>query len=177
MPDDVRELIFDQNEGTLQIGPLRYVLMRPDTVAEIQKGVEDRLGPKSAEYLYAAGASWSVAVYKRLKSALPEGIEGLIKAVCVHATELGWGRWGLERFSEEEKKLVVRVFGSPFANAYGKADGPVCHLISGAVSGLAESIFKMPTGCTEQVCMAQGGADCIFVATGHDVAGKEAWAW
>jgi predicted hydrocarbon binding protein len=177
MADDVRELIFDQNEGTLQIGPLRYVLMRPDTVAEIQKGVEDRLGPKSAEYLYAAGASWAVGAYKRLKAALAEADEGLIRALCIHATELGWGRWGLERFVPEEKKMVVRVFGSPFAAAYGQSDGPVCHLITGAVSGMAESIFKMPTACIEQVCMAQVGADCIFVATGHDVGGTDAWAW
>lgn len=177
MADDVRELIFDQNEGTLQIGPLRYVLMRPDTVAEIQKGVEDRLGPKSAEYLYTAGASWAVGAYRRLKAALPESEEGLIKALCIHATELGWGRWGLERFAPGEKKLVVRVFGSPFAAAYGQSDEPVCHLITGAVSGLAESLLKMPTACSEQVCMAQGGADCVFVATGQDVAGTDAWAW
>ena len=37
--------------------------------------------------------------------------------------EIGWGRFALERLAGDE--LVVTVEGSPFAEAYGPAAGPV----------------------------------------------------
>ena len=172
-----RELQYDLDEGKLAVGPLRYLLVRPETLAEIQKGVEDRLGPKSSEYLYAAGAAWAAGAFRRLAAALADGPEDLARALCHHATELGWGHWEIAGWEPDKQSLGVRVTGSPFAESYGQSDEPVCHLISGAVSGLAESLFRMPATCSEHNCLAQGDPACFFVATGHDLAAGDSWGW
>jgi uncharacterized protein len=172
-----RTLQFDRKSGTLKLGPLRYLLVRPETLSEIQKGVEDRLGPKSAEYLYASGASWAVGALKRLRSAVGDQAEDLAEALCQHATELGWGKFELNALDIDQKKIAIRVSDSPFAQAYGQSDLPVCHIISGAVGGLAEMLFRMPSSCTEEICMAQGNPACLFAAAGHDVAGGDSWEW
>ena len=177
MTNSSKNLEFDPEAGALLVGKLRYLLVRPETLSEIQKGVEDRLGPKSSEYLYAAGASWAVGVLKRLRAALEEAPEDLVAALCRQATEMGWGRWELAAFEPEKKTLAIRVNGSPFAAAYGQSDDPVCHLIAGAVGGAAEFLFSMPTACSELACRAQGDPHCLFAATGHDVAGADSWEW
>jgi predicted hydrocarbon binding protein len=177
MTGSQRNLDYDAEEGVLRIGPLRYLLMRPETLSEIQKGVEDRLGPKASEYLYAAGASWAVGAIRRLREALEEDGQELVQAVCRQATEMGWGRWELAGWEPEKRTLAVRVHSSPFAAAYGQSDAPVCHLVAGAVSGLAETVFSMPTTSSELSCRAQGDPHCLFAATGHDVAGKDSWGW
>jgi predicted hydrocarbon binding protein len=73
--------------------------------------------------------------------------------------------------------LAIQVISSPLAESYGASDGPVCHLLAGAVAGLAESLLGMPTSCVEQACRAQGGPGCLLVAVGHDLAAKDSWQW
>jgi len=159
------------------LGPLRYLLLRPETLSEIQKGVEDRLGSNAPDYLYTAGASWAMGVMRRLRAALAGDGRELLEAACMHASELGWGKFELSAWQADEKKLVVRVTGSPLAAAYGQADQPVCHLFAGAVGGMAEAVLSMPTSCTEQMCLARGDPACLFSAIGNDLAGAESWSW
>ncbi len=163
--------------GRLQVGAGRVVLMRPETLAELQRGVEDRLGPKAPEYLYAAGSAWARDAARRAHQAT--GLEGLelARRVCDQATELGWGEWRVEAFRPEEKGLAVRVLGSPFAEAYGAADAPACHLVAGAVGGLTEVLFRVPAPCTEQACLVQGAPGCLFVAAGQEVDAADSWSW
>ena len=177
MTEKNRTLAFDSQQGSLKMGPLRYLLLRPETLSDVQKGVEDRLGPKSAEYLYTAGAAWAVGALRRIQTATANSPEDTAHALCQHATELGWGRFKLRAFDAENKKITVQVDHSAFAGAYGQGDSPVCHLIAGAIGGLAEVLFQMPTSCQEEMCLVQGNPSCLFVATGHDVAGKDAWSW
>ena len=164
--------------GILQLGPTRHMIVRPELLAEIQKGVEDRLGIKASEYLYAAGSLWATHELRRLRSgAAGLADEELARLFCQHATAMGWGEWRIGSLRHEEKGLLIRLMDSPFAEAYGQSDAPVCHLVAGAVSGLAENLFALPAPCTEMHCRAQGAADCQFAATATDVSGAESWSW
>ena len=166
-----------EGPGILQVGSSRHVLVQPLLLGELQKGVEDRLGAKASEFLYAAGAAWSVSVCRRLKAAVDADAEELILLFCGHATEMGWGRWLLEGFFAEERRLSIRVQHSPVASAYGQSDSPVCHLLAGAVSGVAEFLLNMPCACMETSCLAQGGPDCLFAAQGQELAAGDGWEW
>jgi uncharacterized protein len=163
--------------GRLQLGPGRVLLMRPETLAELQRGVEDRLGPKAPEYLYSAGSAWAQDAARRTQAATGEEGAELARLVCQQATELGWGEWRVEAFRAEEKGLAVRVLGSPFAEAYGTADTPACHLVAGAVGGLTEFLFHVPAPCMEQACLVQGAPGCLFVAAGQEVDAADSWSW
>ncbi len=178
MGDDQLQSLLITQPGVLQLGPVRYLVMRPETISEIQKGVEDRLGIKSSEYLYTAGSIWAAMEIKRLKVAIGPGRpEELAQLFCRHATSLGWGEWSTQVFSNDEKGVQIRIDRSPFAEVYGLSDQPVCHLAAGAVAGLVESLFRIPATCNELSCRAQGEDSCRFTATGDDVAGADTWNW
>ncbi len=178
MGDDRLQSLLIAQPGVLQLGPVRHLVMRPETISEIQKGVEDRLGVKSSEYLYAAGSIWAAMELRRLRVAVGSGQpEELARLFCRHATSLGWGEWSTQVFSADEKVVQIRIGRSPFAEAYGQADQPVCHLAAGAVSGLVESLFRIPATCNELSCRAQGAEFCQFAALGDDVAGADSWNW
>ncbi len=172
-----QELKFDPDRGAFFLNGLRHAFLRPETLSEIQKGVEDRLGSKAGEYLYAAGASWAIGALQRLHAAGASNPEVLLQSLCTLATNLGWGRFIVESWKPEIPKISVRVIGSPFAEAYGQSDNPVCHLLAGVVGGALEGLFSVMSNCIESACKAQGAADCVFVASGQDVAGKENWGW
>ncbi|MBN2497096.1 MAG: hypothetical protein JXR96_21060 [Deltaproteobacteria bacterium] len=165
-------------EGVVQVGKLRHLVVSPGLISEIQKGVEDRLGSKASEYLYAAGANWAAELCRRFRKAMGhDAPEELARLLCEHATEMGWGQWRCEALSGDERGLMVRVRRSPLASAYGSSDAPVCHILAGAVGALCEAVFHVPAACNEESCAAQGAPDCLFVATGTDLAAADSWAW
>ena len=161
--------------GIIRLEAIRHVLVRPEMISELQKGVEDRLGSKAADFLYAAGSFWSNLECKRLGRNWEA--KELFSRFCQHASELGWGVWKLESIQPTERGLVIRVERSFLAEAYGQSDQPVCHLVAGAISGLVESVFHLPATCTELSCKAQGASDCRFAAVANDVGATERWSW
>lgn len=176
-----QELKFDPERGAFYLNGLRHIFFRPETLSEIQKGVEDRLGSKAGEYLYTAGASWAIGALQRLRAA--SGAAGaakpreLLESLCDLAANLGWGRFIIETWKPEVPTISLRVIGSPFAEAYGQSDNPVCHFLAGVVGGTLEGIFNVMSTCIETACKVQGSTECIFIASGQDVAGKENWSW
>jgi bacteriochlorophyll 4-vinyl reductase len=77
-------------------------------------------------------------------------------------TRIGWGKFTLDHFASNE--LVVSVAGSPFAEAYGRAHAPVCHLIRGVLEALAGAVLTGRPRVTEVTCAATGAAVCRFEA-------------
>lgn len=166
-----------EHPGVLHTGGQRHLLVQPMLLSEVQKGVEDRLGAKAAEFLYAAGSTWAEAMLRRLKAALAAEGEELALLFCSHASEMGWGRWQLESYASQDNRITVRVQHSPTAAAYGQSDEPVCHLLAGAINGLAEFLLGLPCACNELSCLAQGGPDCLFMAEGQEISSGEGWEW
>ncbi len=178
MPKQTFQSLLVGQPGTLLLGEHRQMVVPPRLLADIQKGVEDRLGPKAPEYLYSAGSVWGAGEMRRMKSA-SENIGGqeLVRIFCLHATAIGWGDWKLETFQEQEKGMMISVRRSPVAQAYGQSDEPVCHLMAGAIAGITEVIFRVPATCTELRCAAQGADSCQFSVTGDDLAKGDSWDW
>ncbi len=77
-------------------------------------------------------------------------------------TRIGWGRFALEHHAADA--LVVTVSGSPFAEAYGAARAPVCHLTRGVLEVLARGVLAGEPRVTETACVAAGAATCRFEA-------------
>ena len=48
-------LEFDEEKGAIFFKGVRYLLLRPETLAEFQKGLEERLGEEAQEILYRGG--------------------------------------------------------------------------------------------------------------------------
>lgn len=156
-------LVFEPSQGAITYQGIRYLLIRPETLAAWQKGVEDTYGPAAGEILFAggrAGGSLSARTFQE-----KNGLRGrdVVEFMTRMGTEIGWGRMEVLEYSEEIHRLVVQVTGSPFAAAYGNSSAGVCHLIRGVMAGVGEGIFGGPVAAREETCLAMGNQACRFV--------------
>lgn len=148
----------DDGDGALTINGARYLLIRPETLAALQKAVETVAGGRAADCLAAGGRTGGARATSSLAGAGEERVRGLLAM----GTAIGWGRFALERLTGDT--LVVTVHRSPFAEAYGASATPVCHLTRGVLQSLASVTLGRPARVTETACAAMGSAACRFEA-------------
>ncbi len=136
--------------------PPGYILIRPETLAVLQKAVEAALGPAAADCVAAGGRAGGARAAATLGGAARERVEQLL----AQGAAIGWGKFRLERLTATS--LAVSVADSPFARAYGGASAPVCHLTRGVLDALAARVLERPVRVSETACAALGGARCRF---------------
>jgi predicted hydrocarbon binding protein len=150
--------LHDDGAGRLSYRGARYLLIRPETLAALQQALESALGTGAAECFVAGGRAGGGKAAASFAGAGRERAEALVAM----GTRIGWGKFTLERFAPGE--LVVTVTGSPFAEAYGRAAGPVCHLTRGVLEALASAVLTGRPRVTETACVATGAPACRFEA-------------
>ena len=136
--------------------PAGYILIRPETLAGVQKALEAALGGGAGECLAAGGRAGGGRATSALAGAAPERVARLL----AQGREIGWGDFTLERLTPTS--LAVSVAGSPFARAYGGATAPVCHLTRGVLEALAAAVLQGRVRVRETACTAVGAARCRF---------------
>ncbi len=148
----------DDGAGALTIGGSRYLLIRPETLAALQKAVEATVGRLAADCLAAGGRAGGA----RATASLPGTGEERVRRLVEMGGAIGWGQFTLERFTSDS--LVVTVRRSPFAEAYGASATPVCHLTRGVLQSLATMTLGRPARMIEAECAATGADHCRFEA-------------
>jgi predicted hydrocarbon binding protein len=156
--DSVTVRLEDDGAGALTIGGARYVLIRPETLAALQKAVEAALGERAADCLVAGGREGGA----RATAGLAGTAEERVRRLVTMGGAIGWGRFALERFGADG--FVVTVERSPFAEAYGASEVPVCHLTRGVLESLATRTLGRPARVIESQCAATGADHCRFEA-------------
>jgi predicted hydrocarbon binding protein len=154
--------IEDDGAGALTIGGARYLLIRPETLAALQKAVEAALGPRTAECLAAGGRAGGA---RAVASLAGEG-EARVRPLVEMGGAIGWGQFALEHLTAA--RLVVTVRRSPFAEAYGPSPAPVCHLTRGVLESLAAATLGGSPHVVETTCVAMGAAQCRFETVPND---------
>ena len=161
----LRDLTWDAEAGRLLFKDVPYLLIRPETLVAFQKALEAELGERAGELLARGGHTGSALSTRRYREAFGLGTEETARFIVRMGREIGWGDFRLERLDVGAREIVVSVGRSPFAEAYGPASRPVCHLIRGVVAGLAEGSFGAPAQAREVECLAMGAKTCRFHAT------------
>jgi bacteriochlorophyll 4-vinyl reductase len=151
------ELVND-GDGRLTYRGARYLLIRPETLAALQRALDTALGAAAGECLAAGGRAGGARATASLAGAGRDRVEALLAM----GARIGWGRFALERYAAGE--LTVTVTGSPFAEAYGRAEAPVCHLTRGVLEALATAVLGGTPRVAETACAAMGAAACRFEA-------------
>jgi len=144
--------------GALTLNGARYLLIRPETLAALQKAVEAALGPRADECFAAGGRAGGA----RATAALTGTTEERARGLAAMGGTIGWGEFALERLAADG--MVVSVRRSPFAEAYGPAPSPVCHLTRGVLESLATMVLGRPARALETSCAAMGARECRFEA-------------
>jgi predicted hydrocarbon binding protein len=156
--DPMTVTLEDDGAGVLSVDGARYLLIRPETLAALQKAAEAALGRRAADCLVAGGREGGA----RATAALSGTAEQRVRRLVETGGAIGWGRFALERFGPEG--FVITVEHSPFAEAYGASTEPVCHLTRGVLEALARLALGEPARVTETRCTATGAAHCRFEA-------------
>lgn len=158
----LRGLEWDAGRGRLTFNEVRYLLIRPETLADFQKAVEAELGERAGELIFAGGFTGGSLSSRRYKDVFGYSDEEIVGFMCGMGGQIGWGHFELVELNPEAGRLVVQVRDSPFAEAYGPADQGVCHFIRGVLAGLGAGIFDAEVEAVETHCTAQGDSSCQF---------------
>ncbi len=147
-------LTVDPDRGSLFVGTGRYLLIRPETLGPLVSSASDEVRAALIEGGRAGGRLAARAVLDRGG----EG-KGAVEEILAFGALIGWGRfrvvWG-------PGGAEVRLAGSPFAEAAGRAAGPVCHLVRGVLEGIWEEVFGPTVAFDETGCVACGADTCRF---------------
>jgi predicted hydrocarbon binding protein len=153
--------------GRLTFKDVRYMLIRPDTVVDFQKVVEEMVGPeKCAEAMMAGGYTGGSHSSKRYKEVFNYTDDEIVAFMCKMGGEIGWGKFNVVKLDVPGKEFIVEVENSAFAAAYGEADWGVCHMIRGVLAGMAAGIFGSHVASEETACVAKGDPVCRFIIRG-----------
>ena len=159
-------LEYSEAEGTITFKDVRYMLIRPDTVVDFQKAVEAELGDRVGEMMMAGGYTGGSRSSQRYKEVFDYSDKEIVTFMCNMGREIGWGDFEVENLDHEQDELIVIVRNSAFAEAYGRADRGVCHMIRGVMAGMAAGIFGTDVHSEETHCRAKGDDLCRFVVRG-----------
>ena len=158
----LKELISHPEKGGLYYKEVRYLLVRPETLAAFQKAAEREIGEKASDILYQSGFQGGALSSKRYREVFGFSDEEIIQFMVEMGPQIGWGRFELERFDGNNKLLIVKVYHSPFAEGYGPSSEPVCHMIRGVLGGMASIVFRKEIASKEVSCLARGDEYCRF---------------
>lgn len=158
----LKELVFSSKKGGLFYKEVRYLLVRPETLAAFQKAAEEEIGEKASSILYQSGFQGGTLSSKRYREVFGFSDEEITQFMVEMGPQIGWGRFELERF-DAHKILIVRVYHSPFAEAYGPSSKPVCHMIRGVLGGMGSLALRRDIESKEVSCLAKGDEYCRFV--------------
>ena len=78
-------------------------------------------------------------------------------------TGIGWGKIRVVEAEPGSGQMRFSCDNSPLAEAYGPSDHPVCHLLTGALTGLGLQALGPNSRAVETACAAMGAERCEFV--------------
>lgn len=164
MPENqiLDELVYEPISGSLLYKGVRYLLIRPETLAGFQKTLVKRCGQEGDSALFEggyAGGSLSARKYQAIHNFRDQEI---VEFMMNMGNQIGWGNFSLVNYDSALKYLCVAVYDSPFAQAYGRSSQGVCHLIRGVLAGMAEVLFDRACNAAEVQCRAMGDEACRF---------------
>jgi predicted hydrocarbon binding protein len=158
----LEELAFNPEKGGLFYKEVRYLLLRPETLAAFQKAAEREMGEKASEVLYESGFQGGTLSSKRFREIFGFSDEEIIRFMVKMGCQIGWGRFELAKFDGHQGVLSVKVYHSPFAEGYGPSSQPVCHTIRGVLGGMGSLVFGKEIESKEVSCLAKGDDYCRF---------------
>jgi predicted hydrocarbon binding protein len=158
----LKELHSVQEKGGLFYKEIRYLLIRPETLITFQKAVEKELGGKANQILFESGFEGGKLSSKKYREIFSFSDEEIVRFMMNMGSQIGWGRFEIETFNPDQKRLMIKVFHSPFAEAYGPSSSGVCHFTRGVMAGMASTVFQKTVISKELSCLSKGDLFCRF---------------
>lgn len=167
MRNEILEALeFDPERGQLTYKGVRYFLVRPETVAQLHKEIESALGHEGAgDILFGAGYMGGTLSATAYRDKLGLAGAEIARFMAGMGSQIGWGRLTVEECDPEAGRLTVRLANSVFAQGYGPAPRPVCHMVRGVFAGVGAVVLGGQVEAVEVHCRSAGAEDCRIVVT------------
>lgn len=167
----LQSLEYEADAGRLSYKGVRYLLIRPETLATFQLALEAEVGPeRCADLLLAGGFTGGALSACRYRDVFGYSDHEIAGFMCRMGSEIGWGHFTLVRLDVAAREMIVEVAESPFAEAYralrASSPGGVCHFIRGVLAGLGAGLFGGEVVSLETACQARGDPICRFEVRG-----------
>ncbi len=146
----------------MTLGGSRYLMVRPSTMVELLKAAEEMHGADGARaFFIAAGTAGGSQAATEYAKADPD--PRVVSATMAQkGTGIGWGKLRVEHAEVGGSELRFSAEFSPFAEEYGESDHPVCHFLTGALTGLGRTLLGADAVGEETACSAMGAPRCEF---------------
>jgi hypothetical protein len=156
-----RERLAWHDDGSIADGPIRYLLLRTDSLMQFFKRL-DRDARLEALNAFAAslaenGRKSLQERMRRLNLSPAELYDDLTRS---SGSQLGWGVWTYGRTGV--RCFEVEVANSPFAHGFGPSDHPVCFPITGMLQAIGGLVLDASVRVKETSCAAVSGGSCHF---------------
>jgi uncharacterized protein len=156
-------LTYDADTGSLSLQSVRYMLLSPSILVEIQKGLEGMIGHETQEVFVQSATTEGAILAGRFRDVFGYTPDQVLGAVNFVLSESGWGVVSTDMVNLEGREIVFKMLESPFADAYGPSTQSVCHTALGIFQGVAMTLFDAETSGMEVQCTAKGDTCCRFV--------------
>ncbi len=103
----LESMSFEGEAGKLSLQGLRYLLLRPGLISEIQKSLEDALPSDVERILADASQNEGVGLAGRLKDVFSYSEEQVLSSLAFLLGESGWGAISVQMLNMDLMELVV----------------------------------------------------------------------
>jgi predicted hydrocarbon binding protein len=161
----LESIAFEAEEGKLSLQGLRYLLVRPGMLSELQRSLETLVPNDVAQIFSDAGQNEGIVLASRLREVFSYSEEQVLSSLAFMLGEAGWGAISVQMVNLETSEFVLKVQASPFAEEYGPSVTPVCHLLLGLIRGAGMVIFESEVDGQEVQCAGKGDPACLIVVS------------
>ena len=158
----IASLAFSAEKAEILYNQNRYILIRPDTVVEFQKRVEEAVGPGASDLMFKAAFEIGSRIGRTYVETSTLSQREMIDSMVETANELGWARLSLKDTGNFPDVVILQASNSAFASAYGQSKTPVCHLIREVFAGALSKMLGPVRESQEIECLSMGHPRCAF---------------
>ena len=159
----IRDLQHDADSGAIFFKNVRYLIIRPETVMGMFKSLGDSVGwDKAGDIFYNGGYEGGKASSLKFREVFNLSAREAADYICGMGNKIGWGNFILDEFDEENKRLMITVKSSPFAEQMPASGRAVCHFLRGVIGGLGSASFDSENQAEEISCTSRGDDICRF---------------
>ena len=163
-PPPLRERLAWSDDGALNDGEIRYLLIRTDSLMQVFKRLPADVRRQALDAFEVSlsenGRKSLQARMRRLNLSRDQLYDDIAKS---SASQLGWGVWTFQRSGAGG--FTVAVANSPFVHGFGPSDHPVCFPIKGMLVAMGELVLGSAVHVEETACAAVGGQCCHFAVS------------
>jgi uncharacterized protein len=146
-----------------------------DLIRELHSAIILTYGDMAQDVLYRSGYEWALQEMAGLSRRMLAqfGVQSelwqldpkfVLETWWAPMAESGWGAASFDYAPLPRSIVHVQVSQSVVADAFGRAEDPVCHLYAGLFAGALSFIERAERHAMELECRCQGASVCHFVA-------------